>query len=98
MMKNSVEVKIAGRNYPVTIKESDEQNVLAAARLINKQVAEFESSFAVKDKQDLLAMSALQIIAGQISTHTEFEKEQNVVAQNVIEIESFVSSYLKKVK
>jgi cell division protein ZapA len=97
-MKSSVEVKIAGRKYPVTVKASEEDNLMRAAAMINKQVEQFENSFAVKDKQDLLAMSALQIIAGQLSIHTELSTDQNSVAQTVTDLESFVSSYLKKVK
>lgn len=98
MMKSSLEIKIGGRKYPVTVKASEEDNLLHAATLINKQIEEFEKSFAVTDKQDLLAMSALQIIAGHLSKQADHNAEQIAVAQHVTDIERFVSSYLKKVK
>jgi cell division protein ZapA len=56
----SVKVSIANRTYPLRITQDEQERVMKAAEMINKRVREFEEAFAVKDKQDLLAMSALQ--------------------------------------
>lgn len=59
-MKNlSIKVNIANRVYPLTIDPAEEENVRLAAKKINEMVKEYEDNYAVKDKQDLLAMSAL---------------------------------------
>lgn len=55
----SIKVSIANRVYPLTIDPAEEENVRLAAKKINEMVKDYEDNYAVKDKQDLLAMSAL---------------------------------------
>ena len=55
----SIKVAIANRVYPLTIDPVEEENVRLAAKKINEMVKDYEDKYAVKDKQDLLAMSAL---------------------------------------
>lgn len=88
----SLKISIAGRAYPLTIKQEDEQAVLLAAKMINEKVKEFEVNYSVRDKQDLLAMSALNLLAAQQSApkkSPELEKELN-------QLDLFVSDYLQK--
>lgn len=56
----SIKINIAGRIYPLTIKSEEEEGVRKAARRINDRLKQFEQDYAVKDKQDLLAMCALE--------------------------------------
>lgn len=56
----SIKVSIANRSYPLRITAEEQPKVMRAAENINKRVKEFEDNYAVKDKQDLLAMAALQ--------------------------------------
>ena len=56
----SVKVSIANRNYPLRISGDEQEKVMSAAENINNRIREFEDNYAVKDKQDLLAMCALQ--------------------------------------
>lgn len=55
----SIKVNITNRIYPLTIDPAEEENVRLAAKKINEMVKEYEENYAVKDKQDLLAMAAL---------------------------------------
>ena len=61
MAKLSVKVVVAGRTYPLSVNESEEERVLKAAADINKAVKLLQDNYAVKDMQDLLAMTALQL-------------------------------------
>jgi len=61
MAKLSIKVVVAGRNYPLTIEESEKESVDAAAEDINRRISFLRDNYAVKDVQDLLAMTALQI-------------------------------------
>lgn len=56
----SIKVNIANRIYPLTVKQEEEENIRLAAKEINEMIREYEQNYAVKDKQDLLAMCALQ--------------------------------------
>ena len=56
-----IKVTIAGRVYPIRIKnENEEEGMRKAANKINELVTKFEENYEVSDKQDVLAMCALQ--------------------------------------
>lgn len=57
----SIKITIAGRVYPLTVDESEKELVEKAAERVDNSVRMFMKSYAVKDKQDLLAMTALQM-------------------------------------
>lgn len=57
----SIKIKIANRVYPLTVDSSEEEGIRSAAEKINQSIGDFERLYAVKDKQDLLAMAALKV-------------------------------------
>jgi cell division protein ZapA len=61
MGKLSLKVMVAGRSYPLTVTEGEEARVTKAAEEINKSIKMLQENYAVKDMQDLLAMTALQL-------------------------------------
>ena len=61
MAKLSIKVVVAGRNYPLTVDELEKESVEKAAEDINRRIQLLRDNYAVKDVQDLLAMTALQI-------------------------------------
>jgi cell division protein ZapA (FtsZ GTPase activity inhibitor) len=61
MGKLSLKVVVAGRTYPLTLNEGEQDKVLKAAEDINNAIKMLQDSYAVKDMQDLLAMTALQL-------------------------------------
>jgi cell division protein ZapA len=61
MGKTSIKVILAGRNYPLTINEGEEDVVQEAVDGINNSIKRLQENYAVKDMQDLLAMTALQL-------------------------------------
>jgi len=58
--KLKIKLSIADRVYPLTIDPSQEEGLRKAAKNIEQLAKKFESSYAVRDKQDVLAMCALQ--------------------------------------
>lgn len=64
-MENKLKIKlsIADRVYPLTIAASQEEGLRKAAKKIEAMIKQFEQSYAVRDKQDVLAMCALQFAA-----------------------------------
>ncbi len=61
-MSNSLKIKlsIADRVYPLTIDPEQEEGLRKATKKIEEMIKQFEKSYAVRDKQDVLAMCALQ--------------------------------------
>ena len=62
-----IKVSIGGRTYPLTIPRAEEEQVRKAVALIQSTVGRFEERYAVGDKQDALAMCALQM-ANQVAS------------------------------
>jgi cell division protein ZapA len=64
-MENKLKIKlsIADRVYPLTITASQEEGLRKAAKKIEAMIKQFEQNYAVRDKQDVLAMCALQFAA-----------------------------------
>ncbi|MFT5078572.1 MAG: cell division protein ZapA [Planctomycetota bacterium] len=58
-----IKISIADRVYPLTIAPAQEEGLRKAAKQIEIMIKRFEKSYAVRDKQDVLAMSALQFAA-----------------------------------
>ena len=58
-----IKLSIADRVYPLTIQAHQEEGLRKAAKKIEAMIKQFEQSYAVRDKQDVLAMCALQFAA-----------------------------------
>ena len=69
MSTDSIRIKVAigGRTYPLTIPRHEEEQVRKAVALLQSTVGRFEERYAVGDKQDALAMAALQM-ANQVAS------------------------------
>ena len=78
--KLKIKVSIADRVYPMNVFPEQEEGLRLAAQKINKIIKHYEDNYAVRDKQDVLAMSALQFASkveqleiDENDTHTEVE-------------------------
>ncbi len=87
-MKEQLKIKlsIADRVYPLTIDSTQEEGLRSASKKIDEMIKQFEQSYAVRDKQDVLAMCALQF-ASQVEQKqievTEVESSSIVRLENL---------------
>jgi cell division protein ZapA (FtsZ GTPase activity inhibitor) len=58
--KLKIKISIADRVYPLTVEPSQEEGLRSASKKIDAMIKQFEENYAVRDKQDVLAMCALQ--------------------------------------
>lgn len=58
--KLKIKISIADRVYPMTVNMSQEEGMRSASKKIDMMIKQFEENYAVRDKQDVLAMCALQ--------------------------------------
>ena len=61
--KLKIKISIADRVYPLTVDASQEEGLRSASKKIDMMIKQFEENYAVRDKQDVLAMCALQFAA-----------------------------------
>ena len=60
-MKQKIKINIGNRIYPLNVNTEQEEVLRKVAKEINEMIIKYEKSYAVKDKQDSLAMCALEI-------------------------------------
>ncbi|MFY7666514.1 MULTISPECIES: cell division protein ZapA [Flavobacterium] len=73
--KLKIKISIADRVYPLTVDFSQEEALRLASKKIDAMIKQFEENYAVRDKQDVLAMCALQF-ASQL-------EQQQIDKQNI---------------
>jgi cell division protein ZapA len=61
--KLKIKISIADRVYPLTVDPAQEEGLRSASKKIDVMIRQFEENYAVRDKQDVLAMCALQFAA-----------------------------------
>ena len=67
-----IKIAIADRIYPLTISRAQEAGLRKAGKRVNEMIGTFERSYAVRDKQDALAMTAFQL-----ASKIELNERQN---------------------
>ena len=70
MEDRSIRIELAGRAYPLTIGSSEEINVRRAVDEINESIARLKAQYPLTDKQDLLAMAALEVTVRALNSAT----------------------------
>lgn len=94
MSELSIKVTIAGRSYPLTIEVDEEENVRRAAKEINNAVEALQSNYAVQDKQDLLAMVALEMSTKVLNKPENMESEG--ILKKIAELEELLTGVPEK--
>lgn len=91
-MSNKLKIKlsVANRVYPLTISPSQEEGLRLAAQQINNLIKKFEQNYSVQDKQDALAMCALQIAS---SKKQESLDEKNILLDVEVKISELIKSF-----
>lgn len=56
----SLRINIAGREYPLNVEPSESNQIQSAATRVTEQVEAFRKQYAIEDRIDLLAITALQ--------------------------------------
>lgn len=89
-----IKLSIANRVYPLTIPPNQEEGLRKAAKKIEAMISQFEQNYSVRDKQDVLAMCALQFAS--LVEQKSIDKEYvNVEVQTRLEtLDELLQSHL----
>ena len=94
----SIKVMIADREYPLKLSEDERDMVQGAEQEIDRKIKALKANYQVKEKQDLLAMSLLQLLVEknkQLKLGVEEALDMELYGK-IADLESFVSDYLKQ--
>ena len=84
-----IKLKIGNRVYPLSVAPEQEASLRASAKKIEATIIQLEKNYAVKDKQDVLAMCSLQYAAQleQIKTnYTPQNADDNIKVKELIDM------------
>lgn len=94
-MSDNIKIKlnVADRVYPLTISPDQEASLRASAKKIEMMTKQLENNYAVRDKQDVLAMCALQY-AAQLENQLENKKMESEPSKKVNELIEIIELHL----
>ena len=92
--KLKIKLSIANRVYPLTIVPSQEEGLRKAAQKIDAMIKQFEQSYSVRDKQDVLAMCALQFASQTEQKSIDKDHLNEEVEQKLNAMNQLLKSYL----
>lgn len=79
MEERSIRVEIAGRAYPLTIGGEEEAHIRQVVTEINDSVTRLKEHYPLTDRQDLLAMAALEVATRALNSAGGEAREQVLV-------------------
>ncbi len=88
----SIKIKIAEREYPMRVSEKEEEHLRLAGRIINDKLKSYGQKFGIDDKQDLLAMTALEAIVEKLKADSHINQDQSNVSEFLTEIEHLLDA------
>ena len=94
--KLKIKLTVADRVYPLTISPDQEASLRVSAKKIDDMTKQLEQNYAVRDKQDVLAMCALQYAAqleNQLENNTTKDKPSNKINELIELIDLHLSNY-----
>lgn len=95
MKELSVTIPVAERSYRLVIEKDHEELLRKAAKLIDKRIRDYSASYAYKDKQDLLAMVALEYATSYLQHEHAATATGTSWEQQLKEIDQTLEDYLK---
>jgi len=91
MDKLSITVHIADRPYHLTIDRNDEEIIRKAAKSINQLIDKYSGHYAYKDKQDLLAMVALNYTTSALNNEERLFHHESAFLERLEGIDKLLS-------
>ncbi|MGL2963260.1 cell division protein ZapA [Flavobacterium sp. RSB2_4_14] len=94
--KLKIKLSIADRVYPLTVEMSQEEGLRSASKKIDAMIKQFEENYAVRDKQDVLAMCALQFASQVEQKQVNNAIDGSETLQRLKKINDLLFEYLEK--
>ncbi|WP_162428731.1 cell division protein ZapA [Pontibacter pudoricolor] len=92
MSELSIKIRIAEREYPMRVKEEEEERLRIVGKLLNERLKFFKDQFGIQDKQDLLAMVAFETMVEKLKLEDEKNMHLSKVGQQLNVLDDLLSS------
>ena len=88
-----INIRIDGRNYPLTINRIDEEKYRLAAKMVNEMVDKYRKLFHDQESRDILAMTAFQIALN--NTELQNRTDNSLFIDELKNLNDDISDFLK---
>ena len=92
MDKLSIKLHIANRIYPMKIERKSEEFIRNSVKKIEERLKFYEENYAIKDKQDLLAMCLIEYASKFESVSNKKVVDDDGLSEQLADIEALLSS------
>ena len=92
MGKLSIKLHVANRIYPMKIERKSEEFIRNAIKTIEERLKFYEENYAIKDKQDLLAMCLIEYASKFESVNNKKVVDDDGLNEKLAKIDSLLSS------
>jgi cell division protein ZapA len=92
--KLKIKISIADRVYPLTVDMSQEEGLRSASKKIDVMMKQFEENYAVRDKQDVLAMCALQFASQVEQKQIDKLTNNDEINERLMKINDLLAQHL----
>ena len=92
--KLKIKLSIADRVYPLTVETTQEEGLRSASKKIDAMIKQFEENYAVRDKQDVLAMCALQFASQLEQKQIDNSIDGTVTIERIKKMNDLIANYL----
>ncbi len=97
MSETNIKVEVAGSIFPLRVNAEDEENIKEAVELINNKIAEFEKTYAIRDKKEVLSMVLLQLVSQLYKQANTAERELSHLKQLFAEVEVMLKDHTRSI-
>jgi len=94
--KLKIKISIADRVYPLTVDMAQEEGLRSASKKIDTMIKQYEENYAVRDKQDVLAMCALQFAAQVEQKQINNSMDGTETLERLTKMNNLLEQYLSK--
>ena len=90
----SISITVADRPYKLVIEKEYEELFRRAAKLIDSRIKTYSNNYAYKDKQDLLAMVALDNTINHLQHERNINEKETTLEKKLIELDIALTEVL----
>ncbi|MFD3003788.1 cell division protein ZapA [Pontibacter toksunensis] len=88
----AIKIRIAEREYPMRVKEEEEERIRVVGKILNERLRFFKDQFGLQDKQDLLALVAFETMVDKVKLEEEKNSHGADIGQQLSVLEELLSS------
>ncbi|WP_018479415.1 cell division protein ZapA [Pontibacter roseus] len=88
----AIKIRIAEREYPMRVKEEEEERLRVVGKILNERLRFFKDQFGIQDKQDLLAMVAFETMVDKLKLEDEQNSHQTKIGEQLSVLDELLSS------